>query len=146
MSYGIWDKIREGMKETLNISIEKTEELTKISKIKFDILMLKRTIKNELARLGSIVYEKQKQEMLNGIFELEEFNEYIGKVKELERELHQKEDNLEFINLEKKETQKRSNNENDAKNEMKKLQEENERLEKELKSKKNTGQDSETAE
>ncbi len=52
----LWDDIAKTIREGVDTVVEKTEELTKIGKIKIDILNIKRNVQKNFSELGGRVY------------------------------------------------------------------------------------------
>jgi hypothetical protein len=51
-----WAQVRDGLKEGLNYTVHKTEELTRIGRLKVEIYSQKRRIAREFAELGGQVF------------------------------------------------------------------------------------------
>ncbi|MFQ5710088.1 MAG: hypothetical protein ACE5HO_21755, partial [bacterium] len=52
----LWEDITKTIREGVDTVVEKTEELTKIGRIKVDILNIKRKIEKQFTELGGKVY------------------------------------------------------------------------------------------
>jgi hypothetical protein len=100
-----WTQIRDGLKEGLNYTVHKTEELTRIGRLKVEIYAQKRRIARQFADLGGQVY------LLLGADEPMEV-EADTRVRELVLELKKMEVGLEDIETELAEARKGSDVEN----------------------------------
>ena len=56
MPTSIWDDFKKTLLDTVNVAAEKTEELTKIGKLKVDLLNLNRTLDKTYKALGREIY------------------------------------------------------------------------------------------
>jgi hypothetical protein len=100
----LWDDIAKTIKEGVDTVVEKTEELTKIGKIKVDILNIKRNIEKNFTELGGRVYHVVVEEKKTQVAGDKEVKDIIESIKLLERELQRKKEELD--NIRKKETVK----------------------------------------
>ena len=53
----LWQRIRKSVAEGVSVAAEKTEEFTKLGKLKFEILNTKRKISKTFTELGSMTYD-----------------------------------------------------------------------------------------
>ncbi len=93
----LWDDIAKTLRESVDTVVEKTEELTKIGKIKIDILNIKRNVQKNFAELGGRVYHLIIKEKNTSISADKEAREIIECVKILEKELDDKKSELEKV-------------------------------------------------
>ena len=93
----LWDDIAKTLRESVDTVVEKTEELTKIGKIKIDILNIKRNVQKNFAELGGRVYNLITTEKETAISADKEANEIIACIKILEKELDDKKSELERV-------------------------------------------------
>jgi len=96
----LWDDIAKTIREGVDTVVEKTEELTKIGKIKVDIINIKRNIEKNFSELGGKVYHLIVEEKKTQIAGDKEVKELIDCVKILEKELQDK--NVELKNIKSK--------------------------------------------
>ncbi len=83
----LWERIRKSVAEGVSVAAEKTEELTKLGKLKFEILNTKRKISKTFTELGSMNYDAFKGGKSNEIAKSSEVKDLINTIKELEAEL-----------------------------------------------------------
>jgi len=93
----LWDDIAKNIREGFDTVVEKTEELTKIGKIKVDIINVKRNIEKNFSELGGRVYHIIVEENSTKIAGDQEVKELIECVKILEKELAIKNEELESV-------------------------------------------------
>ncbi len=93
----LWDDIAKTIREGVGTVVEKTEELTKIGKIKIDILNIKRNVQKNFSELGGRVYHLIIKEKKTAISADKEATEIIECIKILEKELDDKKSELEKV-------------------------------------------------
>ena len=93
----LWDDIAKTLREGVDTVVEKTEELTKIGKIKIDVLNIKRNVQKNFAELGGRVYHLIIKEKNTSISADKEASEIIECIKILEKELDDKKSELEKV-------------------------------------------------
>ncbi len=93
----LWDDIAKTIREGVDTVVEKTEELTKIGKIKIDILNIKRNVEKNFSELGGRVYHLITKEKKTAISADKEATEIIECIKILEKELDDKKSELEKV-------------------------------------------------
>ena len=96
--------IREGV----DTVVEKTEELTRIGRIKVDILNIKRNVEKNFSELGGRVYQLISKEKNAAISTDKEAKEIIECIKILEKELDDKKSELAKVKSKPKPTPKQS--------------------------------------
>ncbi|MFC1573606.1 hypothetical protein ACFL30_00315 [Candidatus Latescibacterota bacterium] len=87
----LWGKIKKSVIEGASYAAEKTEELTKLGKIKIEILNVKRKISGQFSELGSITYEAVKAETVEKELASDNVKALIETINGLESELLAKE-------------------------------------------------------
>ncbi len=90
----LWDDIAKTIREGVDTVVEKTEELTRIGRIKVDILNIKRNVEKNFSELGGRVYQLISKEKKTAISTDKEAKEIIECIKILERELDDKKSEL----------------------------------------------------
>jgi len=93
----LWDDIAKTIREGVDTVVEKTEEFTRIGRIKVDILNIKRNIEKNFTELGGKVYHLIVEEKKSQITSDKEIKEIIDCVKLLEKELEEKNKELEAV-------------------------------------------------
>jgi vacuolar-type H+-ATPase subunit I/STV1 len=100
----IWESIKTKINRNMQLAGSKTVEMTKVGRIKIDVLALKKEIEEKLVELGGRIYHlpiKEKTIDLNSDKRIEQL---IEQIKELEAELKEYEEAIEDIK--KKNTEK----------------------------------------
>jgi hypothetical protein len=93
----LWDDIAKNIREGIDTVVEKTEELTKMGKIKVDIINVKRNIEKNFSELGGRVYHIIVEENSTKIAGDQEVKELIECIKILEKELDIKNEELNNV-------------------------------------------------
>ncbi len=96
----LWEDIKKSLKEGVDFAINKTEEYTKVGKIKLDVLGIKRRIERAFTELGGISYHHSTSNKKTVLTNTKVFKEIISKINELKVELEEKEKELEKIKAE----------------------------------------------
>ncbi len=96
----LWDDITKTIRDSVDTVVGKTEELTKIGKIKVDVINIKRNIEKQFAELGGTVYHLI-EEKKTSITSNADVKTIVEKVKNLEEQLNAK--NEELANVKEKE-------------------------------------------
>ncbi|RMF66201.1 MAG: hypothetical protein D6743_06775 [Calditrichaeota bacterium] len=99
----LWDDIAKTIREGVDAVVEKTEELTKMGRIKVDILNIKRNIEKSFTELGGKVYHLLAEKNQTTVAEDKAVKEIIECIKLLEKELEAK--NAELQAVRKKESE-----------------------------------------
>ena len=87
----LWEKVKKGF----ILAVERTDELTKIGKLKLDIAGIHRKIKQHFEELGGRVYELTKTgKRKKPVIDDENVLELIKRIKCLEKELTEEEKEL----------------------------------------------------
>lgn len=109
----LFDEVKKNLKEWGSIAADKAEELTKVGRLKIDILSLNREIEKNFVELGGKVYEliyKEDQGRIKGNDEVKKIIQRIasfeetreGKMKEIENLGSEEDIDLEGIKKESK--------------------------------------------
>ena len=93
----LWNKIKKSVVEGVTVAAEKTEELTKLGKVKIEILNTKRKITVKFSELGSIVYDAVRKGTEKDEIASEKVKKLVAAVQKLEEELAEKERQFEEI-------------------------------------------------
>ena len=118
----LWADLKDNMKDWSTSAVEKaeevsrmamakTEEMTRISKIKFDIHQLNREMTKAYEKLGKFAYNHTKEDHMATFSGNTDFFGIVSKVESLKEEIILKEGEIEKIKLE------YGINDNDLKNE-----------------------------
>ena len=98
-----WEDVKTYVKQGATVVAEKTEELSKMGKIKIDIMGIERNLQKTLSELGGQVYHLAVDEKSVKIVDDDKVKEIIEKVKGIEHELEIKKQELEAVGKEKDE-------------------------------------------
>jgi len=91
----LWDNLRQGFKDGLQYTVQKTEELTRIGRLKLDIVSEKRKMEKSFAELGRLVFEQHHDSNENTLWVDVAMQDEMQNLRTLERKLHRLEDQLE---------------------------------------------------
>jgi hypothetical protein len=100
------DDIRNGIRDGIDLFVDKTEEYGKIGKLNIDILGIKRNLEKELANVGGRVYELFKADSKKTIVTDEKVLAFIEAVKQLEEKLEAKKAEIQQVKDEKEKERK----------------------------------------
>lgn len=100
MAPPLWEDIKKTVKEGVSIAAEKTEEYTKIGKIKVEILNINRNIDKTFTELGREVYTLITKGKKAELAKNAKVNELMTKIGELKASLKAKEAEIETIKKE----------------------------------------------
>jgi len=92
-----WDDLSKVFKRGVSVVAKKTDEYTKIGKLKVDIIGIKRDIEKQFNLLGSSVYRLIVEENVTKLASNEEVKGILDKVKELNGNLDEKKEELERV-------------------------------------------------
>ena len=93
----LWEKVKKSIAEGYTVAAEKTEELSKLGKLKLDMLNIKHNISKQFTELGGAVYEASKAGKASQVMKSEEVEKAIESIKTLEEELLVKEQAFEAL-------------------------------------------------
>jgi hypothetical protein len=96
----LWEDIKKTIKDGISVAAEKTEEYTKIGKLKVDILNINRSIDKEYKVLGEETFKHISSGKKTDIAENEKTKKIVTKIKGLQKSLKDKEKEIEVIKQE----------------------------------------------
>ena len=102
----LWEDIRDGIRDGIELVVDKTEEYSKIGKIKVDVIGLKRNIEKKFSELGGVTYEILKEGNRKSVGADEEAKRLVEELKELEKTLDEKKNEIIAIKEEKEKERK----------------------------------------
>ena len=106
----LWEDIRDGIRDGIELVVDKTEEYSKIGKIKVDIIGIKRNIEKGFSELGGRTYEILKESKKKNVGSDADVKRLVDELMELEKSLDEKKN--EIINVkEEKEKERREREE-----------------------------------
>jgi len=94
---GFWDDLTNLLKKGISTVAKKTDEYTKIGKIKVDIIGIKRDIDKKFNELGGKTYQLIVEENNSKVAANEEVKAIIETVKQLNQQLQEKKDELDRV-------------------------------------------------
>jgi hypothetical protein len=100
------DDIRDGIREGIEYVADKTDEYTKIGKLKVEVLGIKRNIEKQFIELGGRTFELLSGRSKKQVAEDDEVNNLVKELKELEKKLDEKKKQIEKIKAEKEQQRK----------------------------------------
>ncbi|MCR4437821.1 MAG: hypothetical protein QHJ34_02100 [bacterium] len=103
----LWDDIRKSLKQGLETVADYTDQYTKIGRLKVDETAIKHSINRLFAELGGRVYELLAQDARSQVAADEKVSSLVGRIRELEGKLRQKQAETEKIKQEKEEQRKK---------------------------------------
>ncbi len=112
MAEKLWEDVKKGLKDTVTYVTEKTEELTSIGKLKMDIAGLNRKKDKKFNELGNLVYTKLEKEEGLVLDSDDDVKTIIAEIESFEKEINEKEKELETVG--KKETEEKSESKAEA--------------------------------
>ena len=92
-----WEDLSRVFKKSVSVVAKKTDEYTKIGKIKVDIIGIKRDIDKQFNSLGANVYRLIVEESNTRVASNEEVKKILEKTKELNKTLTEKKEELEKV-------------------------------------------------
>lgn len=95
-----WEDVKKTVKQGLSVAAEKTEEYTRIGKIKVDIMGIKKDIDKTYREIGTCAYELIHKKQADGIAKDETILNLKKKVDTLKKNLAAKEEEIEKIRKE----------------------------------------------
>jgi hypothetical protein len=99
---GVWEDIKKSVKQGLTFAADKTEEYTKIGKVKLDVINLKRDIEKNFKEMGMEVFDLLGQAKKVNIADNAKVKELAETIVELRKALELKETEIEKIKEESK--------------------------------------------
>lgn len=96
----LWKDIKKTLKEGVSIAAEKTEEYTKIGKVKVEILNVKRNIDKTFAELGQEAYDLIKKDKTSPLAQNDKIKKLTATIEDLKKSLKEKEAEIETIKKE----------------------------------------------
>ncbi|MCK4754777.1 MAG: hypothetical protein KAS58_06055 [Calditrichia bacterium] len=92
-----WEKIKKGMSEGLQNLSEKTGEMTRIGRLKIEIIAVKRDIEKAFIELGGRVYHNLEEKHEDDILSDHRIKKLVKDIKSLELKLRTLEEKIEQV-------------------------------------------------
>ena len=96
----LWEDIKKTVKQGVSVAAEKTEEYTKIGKLKVEIMNMKRNLDKTFAELGQEAYTNLKGSKKGDLTKNEKITELLSKIDDQKAALKGKEDEIEALRQE----------------------------------------------
>jgi hypothetical protein len=90
----IWEKIKKGVSEGYQSVSDKTEEMTRIGRLKLEILAIKRDIEKDFIELGGRFYQAVDNKKQKDILTDQQVMELVKKIKKSEDKLKSLEEKI----------------------------------------------------
>lgn len=98
-----WEDVGKGLKRIGSTAFKRSEELTRVGRVRIDIAGIRRNVDKAYRDLGEKVYNMITVEINFDIANNEEVKELIGRVRSLQEELKVREEELERLREERRE-------------------------------------------
>ena len=102
----LFEDIRDGIRDGIELFVDKTEEYTKIGKLKVDILGIKRNIEKLFSELGGRTYELLSNDEKSDVAADSEVERLVQNLKEQEEKLDAKKNEIKIVKEEKEKERK----------------------------------------
>ncbi len=102
----LFEDIRDGIRDGIELVVDKTEEYGKIGKLQLDILTIKRNIEKLFSELGGHTYELLSSDENANLAEDAEEKRLVAELKELEQKLDDKKNEIKTVKEEKEKERK----------------------------------------
>jgi hypothetical protein len=95
----LWNRVKKNLVEWYETAYDKTDEMARIGKKKIEITGLNRSIEKHFSEMGGRIYDLivEQGHRGNKTADDELVQRLVAEVKELEGQLHQKEEEIEMI-------------------------------------------------
>ena len=97
----LFEDIRNGIRDGIELVVDKTEEYSKIGKLQIDILGIKRSIEKSFSELGGQAYELLSNDPKAVVADDEQVVRIVAELKELEEKLDEKKNEIKHVKEEK---------------------------------------------
>ena len=97
----LWEDIRDGIRDGIELVVDKTEEYSKIGKIKVDIIGMKRNIEKRFSGLGGRTYEILKENKKKNVGADADVKRLVDELMQLEKSLDDKKNEIIKVREEK---------------------------------------------
>jgi len=98
----LWEKIKKSVMDGVATAAEKTEEYTKMGKLKLDVLAVKHKISRNFAELGGLIYDAVREDKGEDVLSSSEVKAILERLNELDEELAKKENILDEMSKKEK--------------------------------------------
>jgi prefoldin subunit 5 len=92
-----WESLIKNLQQGIQTVSEKTDELTKIGRLKIEVIAVKRDIEKLFVELGGRVYDILQNQKKVTISKDDEIKKLVGRVEKSEQRLHELEERIQNI-------------------------------------------------
>jgi hypothetical protein len=105
-----WDNLKKGLSDGIKTVSAKTEELTKIGRLKIEVIAVKRDIEKSFIEFGGKIYHQLNKKSSVDIREDDDLNNLVNQIKTFEKKMKKLEKDIERIHSEAKVGTKKEKN------------------------------------
>jgi hypothetical protein len=92
-----WDSLKKGLSEGIKTVSAKTEEYTKIGRLKIEVIAVKRDIEKNLIEFGGKIYHQLNKNTSVDISKDDDLNDLVNQIKSFEKKLKKLEKDIQNI-------------------------------------------------
>ena len=92
-----WESLKKNLQQGVQTVSEKTDELTKIGRLKIEVIAVKRDIEKLFVELGGRVYDILQNQKKASISKDDEIKKLVERVEKFEKKLHEFEERIQNI-------------------------------------------------
>ncbi len=92
-----WDSVKKNFQQGIQAVQEKTDELTKIGRLKIEVIAVKRDIEKAFVELGGRVYDMLQNKVKESISKNEDVKILVVKIEKFEAKLQELEERIQAI-------------------------------------------------
>ena len=92
-----WKSLKKNLQQGIQTVSEKTDELTKIGRLKIEVIAVKRDIEKLFVELGGRVYDILQNQKKASISKDDEIKKLVERVEKFEKKLHELEERIQNI-------------------------------------------------
>jgi prefoldin subunit 5 len=92
-----WESLKKNLQQGVQTVSEKTDELTKIGRLKIEVIAVKRDIEKLFVELGGRVYDILQNQKKASFSKDDEIKKLVERVEKFEKKLHELEERIQNI-------------------------------------------------
>jgi prefoldin subunit 5 len=92
-----WESLKKNIQQGVQTVSEKTDELTKIGRLKIEVIAVKRDIEKLFVELGGRVYDILQNQEKASISKDDEIKKLVERIENFEKKLHELEERIQNI-------------------------------------------------
>ena len=81
----LWNNLKKGIRDGISTVSSKTDEITRIGRLKIELIAVKRDIEKAFIELGGTVYEYTRKKQKPDIYKDEQVAAVVARIKEFEK-------------------------------------------------------------